>query len=148
MLTHECHWNRQHFMRWKIAHPWWGSNPRSLCYIPNSINSHHVSDHQSNASQIYFYISGAPNQAIIYENDKIYELKMSNNGHFEFSIYGETVSLPPWHTAKMDSAWKIHIEQETKYFFSKMSTGLYLGLYFNFLSWLKVIYWIVFTVDR
>ena len=36
---------RRHFMRWKIAHPWWGLNPRSLDYIPSSINSCHVSDH-------------------------------------------------------------------------------------------------------
>ena len=52
------------------AHTWWGLNPRSLDYIPSSINSRHVSDHQNNASQIYFYISGAPNQEIVNENDK------------------------------------------------------------------------------
>ena len=71
-------------MRWKIAHPWWGSNPRSLDYIPSSINSCHVSDNRSNASHIYFYISEAPDQEILYENDKKYELKMSDDGHFEF----------------------------------------------------------------
>ena len=62
------------------AHP----NPRSLDYIPSLINSYHISDHQSNASHIYFNISGAPDQEIVYENDKKYELKMSDDGHFEF----------------------------------------------------------------
>ena len=71
-------------MRWTIAHPWLGSNPRPLDYIPSSIDSCHVSNLQSNASHIYLYISGAPNQKIIYENDKKYELKMSDDGHFEF----------------------------------------------------------------
>ena len=71
-------------MRRKIAHPWWGSNPRSLDYILSSINSCHVSDHQRNESQIYIYISGAPNQETVYENDKKYEFKMSDDGHFEF----------------------------------------------------------------
>ena len=80
---------RRHFMRWKIAHPWWGLNPRSLDYIPSSINSCHVSDHQSIASHIYFYISEAPDQKIVHENDKNYELKMSDDGHFEFRYLWE-----------------------------------------------------------
>ena len=37
-------------------------------YIPSSI-TRDVSDHQSKASQIYFYISGSPNKEIVYEND-------------------------------------------------------------------------------
>ena len=71
-------------MRWKIAHPWWGSNPRSLDNIPSSINSCHVSDLQNNASHIYLYISGAPDQEIVYGNDKKYELKMSDDRLFQF----------------------------------------------------------------
>ena len=34
--------------------PQWDSNQRSFDYISNSIYSRHVSDHQNNASQIYF----------------------------------------------------------------------------------------------
>ena len=64
--------------------PWWGSNPPSLDYIPSSIDSRHVSDHQRNASQIYFSISGSPNQEIVYENGKKYKLQMSDDSHFEF----------------------------------------------------------------
>ena len=71
-------------MRWGIAHPWWSSNPQSLDYIPSFINSRYVSDHQSNTYQMYFYISGAPNQEIVHENDRKYELKMFGDGHFEF----------------------------------------------------------------
>ena len=66
---HEYPWNSPHSMRWKLAHPWWGSNPRSLDYIPSSI-TRHVSDHQSKASQIYFDISGSPNIETVYENDR------------------------------------------------------------------------------
>ena len=72
-------------MRRKIDQPWWGSSPRSLDYISSSIISRHVSDQQSNASQIYFFISGGPNQGIIDENDKKkYELNMFDDGQFEF----------------------------------------------------------------
>ena len=70
-------------MRWKLAHPWWGSNPRSIDYMPSSI-TRHVSDHQIKASQTYFSISGSPNEEIVYENDNKYELNMSDDGHFEF----------------------------------------------------------------
>ena len=80
-LTNECPWNSRLFMTLKIVHPWRGWNLRSLDYIPNSIDSRHVSDHQSNASQIYFYISGAPKQEIVYENDKIW---IADDSHFEF----------------------------------------------------------------
>ena len=70
-------------MRCKLAHPWSGSNPRSLDYVPSFITGH-VSDHQSKAYQIYFSISGSPNKEIVYVNDKKYELNMSDDGHFEF----------------------------------------------------------------
>ena len=33
---------------------------------------------------MYFYISGSPNKEIVYENDKKYELNMSDGGDFEF----------------------------------------------------------------
>ena len=82
-VTHEYPWNSPHFMRWKLAHPWWGSNPRSLDYMPISF-TRHVSDHQSKASQLYFYISGSPSKEIVHENNKQYELNMSDDGHFEF----------------------------------------------------------------
>ena len=94
------------FMTWKIAHPWWGSNPRSLDYIPSSIDSRHVSDHQSNAYQIYFYISGAPNQEIVYENDKNMNCRCPMTAILNFTICGETVPFTAWHTAEMDSAQK------------------------------------------
>ena len=90
-VTHVYAWNSPHFMRWKLAHSWWGSNPRSLDYIPGSI-TRHVSDHQSKASPIYFYISGSPNKEIVYENDKKCEFNMSDDGHFEFyDLWGNGV---------------------------------------------------------
>ena len=97
-------------MTWKIAHAWWGSNPRSLEYIPSSIDSRHVSDHQSNASQIYFYTSGAPNQTILYENDKNMNCRCPMTAIFNFTICGKTMPFTAWHTAEMDSAQKVHIE--------------------------------------
>ena len=39
---------------------------------------------QIKASQIYSYISGSPNKEIVYENDKKYDLDMSDDGHLEF----------------------------------------------------------------
>ena len=88
-LTQECPLNSRHFMRWKIAHPWWGSKPRYLDYIPSSINSCHVSDHQRNASHIYLYIyqgSRPRNCKWIWQK---YELRMSDDGHFEFHDWWE-----------------------------------------------------------
>ena len=80
--THEYLWNSPHFMRYKLAYPWWGSNPRSLDYIQSSI-TRHVSDRQGKATQTYFYIAGSPNIQIVYENDKKYELNLSDDGHYE-----------------------------------------------------------------
>ena len=97
-------------MMWKIAHPWWDFNPRSLNYIPNSINNCHVSDHQRTASQIYLYISGAPNQEIVYENDKNMICRCQMTAILNLTICGKTVPFTAWHTAEMDSAQKIHIE--------------------------------------
>ena len=61
----------------------------TITRLTSWINSFYVLDQQNNASHIYFYISGAPNQVIVYENDKKYELKMSDDGHFEFYDLGE-----------------------------------------------------------
>ena len=93
-------------MTWKIAHPWWGSNPRSLDYIPNSIDNHHVSDHSHNASQIYLYISGAPNQEIVYENDKNMNCRCQMTALLNLTICWKTMPFTAWHTAAMDSAHK------------------------------------------
>ena len=84
MLRNECPWNNRHFMTWKVAHPWWGSNPWSLDYIPSSTDNCHVSDHQSNAYQIYVCISGALNQKNCIRKWKQSELQMSDDSHFEF----------------------------------------------------------------
>ena len=105
-------------MRWKLVHPWWGSNPRSLDYIPSSITPH-VSDHQSKASQIYLYISGPPTK-------KLY-MKMTKNTNWiypmtailNFTICGKMVSFTAWHTAEMDSAQFFPIETTNEVLFLK-----------------------------
>ena len=99
--THEYLWNSPHFMRWNLAYPWLGSNPRSLDYIPSSI-TRHVSDHQRKASQIYFYISGSPNKEIVYENDKNMNWICPMTAILNFTTCGKTVSFTAWHTAEMD----------------------------------------------
>ena len=59
--------NSPHFMRWKLAHPWWGSNPRSLT---SSIN-HHVSDHQNKAN-IFLYMRVSTQRHFIRKWQKIW----------------------------------------------------------------------------
>ena len=126
----------KHFMRWKLAHPWWGSNPRSFDYIPSSI-TRHVSDHQSKACQIYFYISGSPNKEIVYENDKTFELNMSDDGHFEFCDLWENSVIYSLAYGRNGFSTKFsYRSNKWSIFPKKMPTGLYLELYFNFLSWL------------
>ena len=110
-------------MTWTIAHPWWGSNPRSLDYIPSSVNSHHVSDHQSNASLIDFYISGALNQEIVYGNDKNMNCRCPMAAILNFTICGKTVPFTAWHTAEIDSAQKMHIETTSEVLFLKNAYG-------------------------
>ena len=83
-LTDEFPWNSRHFMWWKIAHPWWGSSPRSLDYILSSLNSCHVSDPQAMHSTYISIYQGIQTKKNEYENDKKYELKMSDGRHFEF----------------------------------------------------------------
>ena len=51
---------------WKIVHPWWSSNSRSRDYLPSFIDSLHVSDRQSYASQICFYINQGPQTKKLY----------------------------------------------------------------------------------
>ena len=109
-LRNECPWNSQNFVTCKIAHTQWGSNPRSLEYIPSSINSRHVSDHQNNASQIYFYLSGAPNQEIVFGNDKNMNCWCPMKAILNFTICGKRVPFTAWHTEEMDSIQKFHIE--------------------------------------
>ena len=99
--------------------PWYGSNPRSLDFMPSSINSNHASDHQSNASQIYFYISGVPNQEVVYENDKNTNWRCPMAAILNFTICGKTVSLTAWHTAEMNSAQTNHIEPTYEVLFLK-----------------------------
>ena len=106
-------------MRWKLAHPWWGSNPRSLDSIPSSI-TRHVSDHRSTkASQIYFYISGSPNEEIVYEMTKIMNWICPMLAILNFTICGKTVSFTAWHMAEIDSAQNFHIETINEVLFLK-----------------------------
>ena len=103
-------------MRWKLAHPFWGSNQRSLDYIPSSI-TRHVSDHQSKAS-ISIY------QGL--QTKKLYT-KMTKNMNWiypmpailNFTICGKTVSFTAWHTAEMDSAQNFHVETTNEVLFLK-----------------------------
>ena len=120
------------------AHPWWGSGPRSLDHIPSSINSRHVSDHRSNEFQICFSILGAPKQTKnVYRNYKDMNCRCLMTAILNLTISGETVPFTAWHTAEMDSAQKnAYRNNKWSTFPPKMPTGLYLGLYFNFLSWL------------
>ena len=120
-------------MRWKLAHSWWSSNPRSLDYMPSSI-TRHVSDHQSKASQIYFCISGSPNKEIVYENDKLYELNMSDDGHFEFYDLWENGAFTDGHTAEMDSAQNLYIETTNEVLFLKNTYRSLSRAIFQFLS--------------
>ena len=117
--------------------PWWGSIPRSLDQIPSSI-TRHVSDNQSKASQIYFYISGFPNKEIAYENDKKYELNMSDDGHFEFYDVWENGVIYSLAYGRNGFSTKFsYRNNKWSIFPKKMPTCLYQELYFNFLSWLN-----------
>ena len=80
-------------------------------------------------SEIYLYISGAPNQKIVYGNDKNMNWRCQMAAILDFTICGKTVPLTAWHTADVDSAEKNHIETINEVLFLK-SAGLYLGLYF------------------
>ena len=83
------------------AHTWWGLNPRSLDYIPSSINSRHVSDHQNNACipNIFLYIRDPKPRNCKWKWQK-YELQMN------FTICGKRVPFTALHTTEMDSAQK------------------------------------------
>ena len=105
-------------MRWKLAHLWWGSNPRSLDYIPSSI-TRHVPDHQRKASQIHFYISGSQNKEIVYENDKNVNWICPMTAILNFTICGTIVSFTAWHRAEMDSAQNFHIKTTNEVLFLK-----------------------------
>ena len=105
-------------MRWKLAQPWWGLNPRSLDYIPSSI-TRHASDHQSKASQIYFYMSGSPNKEIVNETSKNMNWICPMTILLNFTICGKMVSFTAWHTAEVDSAQNFHIETTNEVLFLK-----------------------------
>ena len=105
-------------MRWKLAHPWWGSNVRSLDYIPSSI-TRHMSDHRRKVSQKYFYTSGSPNKEIVYVNDKNMNWICPMTAILNFAICGKTVSFTACHTAEMDSAQSFHIETTNEVLFLK-----------------------------
>ena len=45
-----------------------------------------------------------------------------------------TAPITAWHTTEVDSAQKIHIETTNEILFLKIPTGLYMGLYFNYLA--------------
>ena len=117
-------------MRWKLAHPWLGSNPRSLDYIPISI-TRHVSDHQSKASQIYFYISGSPNKEIVQKMTKNMNWICPMTAILNFTICGKTVSFTAWHTAEMDSQ-NFHIETTNEVLFLKNAYRSLFGAIFQF----------------
>ena len=91
----------------------------TIVYIPSSINSRHASDHQSNASQIYFYILGAPKQEIVYGNVKIMNCRCLMTAILNFTISGKTVPFIAWHTAEMNSSQKMHIETTNEVLFLK-----------------------------
>ena len=125
-------------MKGDDAQPWWGLNPRSLDFIPSSTNSCHVSDHQSNASHTYFYISWAPDKKkCTWKITKKYELKMSDDGHLEFYDLlenGVTYSL---------AYGRIGFSMKNSYGTNKWSTfpqnayrSLSRAIFWFFLSWL------------
>ena len=118
MLRNECHWNSHNFVTCKIAHPQWGSIPWSLDYISSFNNSRHVSDHQNNASNIFLYIR-APNQEIVFGNDKHMNCRCPMTAILNFTFCGPTVPFTAWHTAEIDSAQKIHIETTNEVLFLK-----------------------------
>ena len=141
-------------MAWKFAHPWWGSNPRTLDYIPSSINSRHVSDHQSTASQIYFYILGAPNQEIVCKNERNMISRCPVTDIWIFTICGKRVPFTAWHTAEMDSAQKNHIETTNEVLFlntacRSLSRAIFQWFDYERQGWCRcpVSYWQFFKVD-
>ena len=80
--------NNRYFTTWKIAYPWWGSNPLSLNYILSSINSHHRSPNQC-ISNIFLNIRGFKPGNYLRKWQK-YELEISDVSHFEFyELWGE-----------------------------------------------------------
>ena len=122
---------------WKIAHPWWGSNPRSLDYISSSIYSCHVSDNQNNASWIYFYMSVAPNQKIVYENDKNMNCRCRMTAILNFTICGKRCHLQLGIRQKWIQHKKIHIETTNEVLFLKNAYRSLSRAIFYFLTWLK-----------
>ena len=116
--------------KWKWAQPWWGSNPRSLDFIPSFI-TRHASDRQ-----IYFYISGSPKKEIAYENDKKnMNLICPMMAILNFTICGKTVSFTAWQTAEMDSAQNFHIGTTNEVLFPKNAYRFFSRAIFQFLSY-------------
>ena len=75
----EYPWNSLYFIKWKLAYPWWGSNQRSVDYIPSFI-TRHVSDHQSKACQYISIYQGLQTKELYTQMTK-YEFNMSGDGH-------------------------------------------------------------------
>ena len=72
-----------------------------------------------------------------------YELNMSDDGHFEFYDLWENGVFYSLGYGRNGFSTTFSYRNNKKYFSSKMPTGLYLELYFNFLSWLTSNKWIV-----
>ena len=78
-----------------------------------------------------------------FQTKKLY-MKMTRNTNWKcamaailnFTICRKTVSLTAWHTAKMDSAEKIHIEPINEVLFLKNAYRSLFRAIFQFLSWL------------
>ena len=113
-----------------------GSNPRTLDYILSSINSRNVSDHQSNASEIYYYILRDPKQEFVYGNDKNMNCRCPMTAILNYTTCGKTVPFTAWHMAKMDSAQKLQIETSNEVLFLLNAHRSLSRALFQFLSWL------------
>ena len=121
-------------MRWKLAHHWWGSNPRSLDYIPSSI-TRNVSDHQSKVSQIYLY-QGLQTKKLYTKMTRIKNWICPMTAILIFTICGKMVSLTAWNTTEMDLAQNFYIETTNKVLFVKNAYRSLSRAIFQFLSWL------------
>ena len=117
-VTHEYPWSSPHFMRWKLAHPRWGSNPRSLDYIPSSI-TRHVWDHQARHLKYISIYQGLQTKKFCKKMTKNMNWICPMMAILNFSICGKTVSFTAWHTAEMDSAQNFHIETTNEVLFLK-----------------------------
>ena len=87
---------------------------------------------------IFLYIR-APNQEIVFGNDKHMNCRCPMTAILNFTICGKTVPFTAWHTAEMDSAQKFHIVTTNEILFLKNSYRSLSRAIFQFVDLTKTI---------